>query len=45
MVLTADNLSLVNEGMERVVEPGAFDVMVGGRPDQLSTVRLEVTAR
>ena len=45
MVLAPGNLSLVNEGMERVVEPGAFDVMVGGRPDQLSTVRLEVTAR
>jgi beta-glucosidase len=38
-------LSLVNERMERVVEPGAFDVMVGGGPERLATVRLEVAAR
>jgi beta-glucosidase len=38
-------LSLVNAHMERVVEPGAFDVMVGGGPDGLSTARLEVAGR
>jgi beta-glucosidase len=45
LVLTPAELSLVNEHMERVVEPGAFDVMVGGRPDRLTTVRLEVAPR
>jgi beta-glucosidase len=45
MVLTPADLSLVNEHMERVVEPGAFEVMVGGGPDRLATVRLDVAAR
>jgi beta-glucosidase len=45
LVLTPAELSLVNEHMERVVEPGAFEVMVGGGPDRLTTVRLEVAAR
>ena len=29
-VLTGDHLALLNRDMERVVEPGAFEVMVGG---------------
>ena len=36
-------LSLVDEAMQRVVEPGQFDVMVGGDPAKLATVKLEVT--
>jgi beta-glucosidase len=36
-------LSLVDEMMQRVVEPGTFDVMVGGDPAKLATVKLEVT--
>jgi beta-glucosidase len=44
-VLTPAELSLVDEHMRRVVEPGAFDILVGGGPDRLSTVRLEVAAR
>ena len=35
-------LSLVDEAMQRVVEPGTFDVMVGGDPAKLTTVKLEV---
>ena len=38
-------LSLVGADLQRVVEPGTFDVMVGGRPDQLATAKLEVVAR
>jgi beta-glucosidase len=38
-------LALVDEHMNWVVEPGAFDVMVGGSPDHLLTAHLEVGAR
>jgi beta-glucosidase len=37
-----EELALVNEAMERVVEPGLFDVMVGGSPASLLTASLEV---
>ncbi len=35
-------LSFLNENMERVVEPGNFDVMVGTSSAQVQTVRLDV---
>ena len=38
-------LALTDEHMERVVEPGAFDVMVGTNSEGLTTVPLEVVAR
>lgn len=46
-VITPDKLSFLDENMNRVVEPGWFDIMVGGSssPDKLLTARLEVVAR
>jgi beta-glucosidase len=44
-ILGPAELSLVGADLQRVVEPGTFDVMVGGRPDQLATAKLEVVAR
>ena len=41
--ITPDQLSLLDEHMERSVEPGMFDLMVGGSSDQLQTIQLEVT--
>jgi hypothetical protein len=38
-------LSLVNRQMQRVVEPGRFDVMVGTSSATLTTATLEVVAR
>jgi beta-glucosidase len=43
--LGADELSLVDRSMKRVVEPGPFDIMVGSSSTQLKTAKLEVTAR
>ena len=43
--LTPAELSFVGEDMKRVVEPGTFEVFVGGRPDQLTSAKLEVVAR
>jgi beta-glucosidase len=43
--LTPAELSLLDADGRRVVEPGTFEVMVGGRPDQLATAKLEVAAR
>jgi beta-glucosidase len=43
--LTPDELSFVGEDMKRVVEPGTFEVFVGGRPDALTSAKLEVVAR
>jgi beta-glucosidase len=40
--ITPDKLSFLNEEMKRVVEPGAFDVMVGPSSARYETVRLEV---
>ena len=33
--LTADDLAIINRDMKSVVEPGDFDVMVGGSSDNL----------
>lgn len=45
--ITPDKLSFLDENMNRVVEPGAFTVMVGGSSasDNLLTTKLEVVAR
>src|SRR4030095_12763386 len=43
--LTPAELSFLDQDLKRVVEPGTFDVMVGGRPDALQTAKLEVVAR
>ena len=43
--LTPDKLSFFNLNMERVVEPGWFDVMVGTSSVKYQTAKLEVTAR
>jgi beta-glucosidase len=43
--LTPAELSFIGEDMKRVVEPGSFEVFVGGRPDQLASAKLEVTAK
>ena len=40
--LTANELAFLNEKMERVVEAGMFEVMVGGSSVDLETVMLEV---
>ncbi|HXX70630.1 MAG TPA: glycoside hydrolase family 3 N-terminal domain-containing protein [Polyangiaceae bacterium] len=39
-----EELSLLDERLHRVVEPGAFDVMVGGSSADVKTARLEVVA-
>ena len=43
--LGPDALSLVNRQMQRVVEPGRFEVMVGASSTELRTATLEVVAR
>jgi beta-glucosidase len=43
--LGADALSLIDRQMQRVVEPGKFEVMVGTSSAALTTVSLEVVAR
>jgi len=40
--LSANELAFLNERMERVVEPGMFEVMVGGSSVDVQTVLLEV---
>jgi beta-glucosidase len=40
--LTPDALSIIDENMRRVVQPGAFDMMVGGSSAQTTAVTLEV---
>jgi beta-glucosidase len=42
--LTPDDLSFLDVHMQRVVEPGLFDVMVGGSSAQLESVTLEVVS-
>jgi beta-glucosidase len=44
-VITPDKLSFLNLNMERVVEPGMFDVMVGPSSVKHQTVALEVVGR
>lgn len=41
--LDAEDLSLWNRSMERVVEPGEFEIMVGANSEQLKTATLTVT--
>ncbi|HEX8353437.1 MAG TPA: glycoside hydrolase family 3 N-terminal domain-containing protein [Pyrinomonadaceae bacterium] len=43
--VTPDKLSFFNLNMERVVEPGWFDLMVGPSSVKYQTAKLEVTAR
>jgi beta-glucosidase len=43
--ITPDKLSFLNRSMERVVEPGMFDIMVGSSSVQLQTVNLEVVSK
>ena len=43
--LTPDKLSFLNLNMERVVEPGWFDIMVGPSSVKYQTAKLEVVAR
>lgn len=40
--ITPDMLSMLNVDMNRIVEPGVFDLMVGPSSDQTSTVALTV---
>ena len=40
--LTPDQLSFLDEHMQRIVEPGLFDLMVGTSSDQVQTSELEV---
>ncbi|MCI0391313.1 MAG: glycoside hydrolase family 3 C-terminal domain-containing protein [Acidobacteria bacterium] len=42
-VITPDKLSFLNLNMERVVEPGRFDIMVGTSSVKFQTAALEVT--
>ena len=43
--LGPDALSLIDRRMQRVVEPGKFDVMVGTSSAAVTTVNLDVVAR
>ena len=43
--ITPDKLSFLDANMNRVVEPGAFDIMVGTSSVKFQTARLEVVAR
>jgi beta-glucosidase len=43
--ITPDKLAFYNLNMERVVEPGWFDVMVGGSSVKYQTAKLEVVAK
>jgi beta-glucosidase len=40
--LTPDQLALLDVNMQRTVEPGLFDIMVGTSSDRVETVQLEV---
>ena len=42
--LTPDQLSFLDAHLERIVEPGTFEIMVGGSSDRVQTVQLEVSA-
>jgi len=42
--ITPDQLSFLDEHLERIVEPGRFDLMIGSSSAQLQTVELEVIA-
>jgi beta-glucosidase len=40
--LTPEDLSLIDVNMNRVVEPGTFDLMVGANSAETSSIALEV---
>jgi beta-glucosidase len=40
-----DELSFYDVNMKRIVEPGRFEVMVGGSSDKVSKANLDVAAR
>jgi beta-glucosidase len=40
-----DELSFLNRDMHRVVEPGAFKIMVGGNSAELTEATLNVVAK
>jgi beta-glucosidase len=40
-----DELSFYDVNMQRIVEPGRFEVMVGGSSDKVSKVNLDVVSR
>lgn len=42
--LTADELSIWNREMNRIVEPGEFEVMVGGNSEDLIKAKFTVTS-
>ena len=42
--ITPDQLSLLDAHLEWIVEPGQFDLMVGGSSEQLHTIHIEVIA-
>jgi beta-glucosidase len=42
--ISVNELAFLDEKMERVVEPGMFEIMLGGSSADLQTVILEVTA-
>jgi beta-glucosidase len=42
--ITPDQLALLDERMQRSVEPGWFDLMIGGSSEQVQTIPLEVIA-
>jgi len=43
--LSFDELSFLDKDMHRVVEPGSFDIMVGGNSSELMKTKLNVVAR
>jgi beta-glucosidase len=43
--ITPDKLSFLNLNMERVVEPGQFDIMVGTSSAKYQTVKLDVVSK
>jgi beta-glucosidase len=43
--LGPDDLSLIDRRMQRVVEPGRFEIMVGTNSERLITASLDVVAR
>jgi beta-glucosidase len=44
-VITADKLSFLDINMNRTVEPGWFDIMVGTSSVKYQTAKLEVVTR
>lgn len=45
LAITPDSLSFLDERMNRVVEPGQFDIMVGSSSVDLKSVALEVVGQ